>query len=107
MKREAWQQMLRDLSLEDFQALRELVGEEARAREAQHLSRLRTGDWVAFEDRYGTTQRGLVTRINSRTISVDCSPREPGGHPVHWRVAASFVRRIVSGDAPAAALPEP
>jgi hypothetical protein len=107
MDREAWQEMLRGLSLEEFQSLKEMVWEEARAREAQHLSRLRTGDWVEFEDRSGTTLRGTVTRINARTISVDCAPREPGGHPAHWRVGASLVRRIVSVQGSAAALPEP
>jgi len=106
MEREAWQEMLRGLSAEEFRVVREVVGEEARAREAQHLSTLRTGDWVEFEDRWGTTQRGTVTRINARTISVVCESREPGRPTTHWRVAASFVRRIVPTDVPRAALPE-
>ena len=107
MKREAWQEMLRGLSAEEFRVVQEVMSEEARAREAQHLSALRTVDWVEFEDRRGTTHRGTVTRINARTISVHCEPGEGGGAVTHWRVAASFVRRIVLVEVPRAALPEP
>ncbi len=107
MKREAWQERLRELSADEFRVLQETVWEEARAREAQHLSTLRTGDWVEFEDRRGTTHRGTVTRINARTISVHCEPGERGGPSMHWRVAASFVRPIIPVEVPKAALPEP
>ena len=96
MKREAWQETLRGLSAEEFQIVREAVWAEVRAREAQHRSALRIGDWVEFDDRQGRKQRGIVTRINARTISVDCDSGEPDGHPHHWRVTASLVRRIVS-----------
>jgi hypothetical protein len=98
MKRETWQETLRALSAEEFQIVREAVWAEARAREAQHLSALRIGDWVEFDDRQGRKQRGIVTRINARTISVDCDSGEPDGHLHHWRIAASFARRIVSGE---------
>ncbi|MGI0072151.1 MAG: mechanosensitive ion channel domain-containing protein [Thermoplasmata archaeon] len=104
MTREAWQETLRRLSAEEFQILREAVWEEARAREAQHLSNLRIGDWVEFEDRHGRKHRGTVTRINARTVSVDCDSGEPDGHPHHWRVAASLARRIVSAETPMASL---
>ncbi|MGI0131031.1 MAG: hypothetical protein ACREDE_03920 [Thermoplasmata archaeon] len=104
MTREAWQETLRRLSAEEFQILREAVWEEVRAREAQHLSNLRIGDWVEFDDRKGRKQRGIVTRINTRTISVDCDSGEPDGHPHHWRVTASLARRIVSAETPRASL---
>lgn len=98
MKREAWQETLRGLSAEEFQIVREAVWAEVRAREAQHLSALRIGDWVEFDDRQGRKQRGIVTRINARTISVDCDSGEPDSHLHHWRIAASLARRIISGD---------
>ena len=107
MKREAWREMLRGLSPEEFRAVQEVLWEEARAREAQHLAALRTGDWVEFEDRHGATHRGTVTRINARTISVLCEPGERGAPATHWRVVASFVRRILPVEVPRAALPEP
>lgn len=98
MKREAWQETLRGLSAEEFHTVREAVWAEVRAREAQHLSALRIGDWVEFDDRRGRKQRGVVTRINARTISVDCESGEPDGHLHHWRIAASLARRIVSSE---------
>ena len=98
MKRESWQETLRGLSAEEFQIVREAVWAEVRAREAQHLSALRIGDWVEFDDRLGRKQRGIVTRINARTISVDCDSGEPDGHRHHWRIAASLARRIVSAE---------
>jgi len=105
MKRESWRETLRGLSAEEFQVLREAVGEESRARETQHLSALRIGDLVEFEDRRGTRHRGTVTRINARTISVDCAPPELEGPASHWRVAASFVRRVVTVESSQASLP--
>lgn len=107
MNREAWRERLRGLSAEEFRLLHELVGEEVRAREAQQLAMLRTGDWVEFEDRYGITHRGTVTRMNARTISVHCEPGERGEPSTHWRVAVTFVRRIVPVEVAREALPEP
>ncbi len=106
MKREAWRETLRGLSPEEFQVLREAVREESRAREAQHLSVLRIGDWVEFDDRYGKKHRGTVTRINARTISVYCDPREADGPSTHWRVSASLVHRILPAESPVTSLPE-
>ncbi len=104
-KREVWQEMLRGLSTEEFHVLQEVVWEESRAREAHRLSELRSGDWVEFEDRNGITHRGTVTRLNARTVSVLCEPGEQGGSAMHWRVAVSYVRRIVRVDVPRTALP--
>ncbi len=107
MKREAWQELLRGLSPKEFRIAHEVVEGEVRAREVQHLSALRTRDWVEFEDRRGTTHRGTVSRINARTISVHCEPEEEGGPGIHWRGAASLVRRIVPVEVPRTAIPEP
>ncbi|MCI4373595.1 MAG: hypothetical protein L3K02_08150 [Thermoplasmata archaeon] len=107
MNREAWREMLRGLSAEEFRVLREVVGDEARAREAQHLATIRMGDWVEFEGRNGIRHRGTVTRINARTISVHCEPGERGEASTHWRVAATFVRRIVPIEVAREAIPDP
>ncbi len=107
MDREAWRETLRRLSTEEFRVLREAVSDEVRARETQHLATIRMGDWVEFQDRYGVTHRGTVTRINSRTISVHCEPGERGEPSTHWRVAATFVRRIVPVEIAREALPDP
>ncbi len=107
MNREAWRERIRGLSAEEFRVLREVVSDEVRAREIQHLATIRMGDWVEFKDRYGITHRGTVTRINPRTISVHCEPGERGEPSMHWRVAATFVRRIVPVEVAREALPEP
>jgi hypothetical protein len=107
MNREAWREMLRGLSAEEFRVLREVVSDEVRAREAQHLASIRMRDWVEFDDRNGIRHRGTVTRINARTISVHCEPGERGEPTTHWRVAATFVRRIVAGEVAREALLEP
>ncbi|MHB1435720.1 MAG: hypothetical protein ACYCPN_00020 [Thermoplasmata archaeon] len=107
MNREAWRERIRGLSAEEFRVLRELVSDEVRAREFQHLATIRMGDWVEFKDRYGITHRGTVTRINPRTISVHCEPGERGEPSTRWRVAATFVRRIVPVEVAREALPEP
>lgn len=106
MRQESWQETLRGLSTDEFQILRDAVGEESRARETQHLSALRIGDLVEFEDRRGTRHLGTVTRINARTISVDCAPTDREGTASQWRVAASFVRRVVTVESPQVSLPE-
>ncbi len=107
MDREAWREMLRGLSVEEFRLLRELVGDEDRAREAHQLAMLRIGDWVEFEDRNEITHRGIVARMNSRTIAVRCAPGEHGQPSTEWRVGVTFIRRIVPVEAARQALPEP
>lgn len=107
MDREAWRERLRGLSAEEFRVLREVVGDEVRARETQHLAMLRVGDWVEFEDRYGVTHRGTVTRMNARTVSVHCKAGAQGEPATHWRVAVTFVRRIFPVEAARETLPEP
>jgi hypothetical protein len=107
MDHEGWREKLRELSSEEFRVLREVMGDEIRAREIQHLATIRMGDWAEFEDRYGITHRGTVTRINARTISLLCKPGERGAPSTQWRVAATFVRRIVPVETAREALPEP
>lgn len=102
---EAWRETVRRLPTEEFRALRDLVMEEARAREVLHLSALRTGDWVEFDDSERRTHRGTIVRINSRTASILCERGDGTGPPVRWRVGASYLRRIVSAHAAPPALP--
>ena len=107
MNREGWKEIVRRLSLEEFRILQEVIWEEHRAREAQQLAGLRTGDWVEFEDhRNGRALRGVVTRMNRRTVSVDVPPEDGHTHPHHWRVSVTLVRRILPGEAPPASLPQ-
>ncbi|MHB8352080.1 MAG: hypothetical protein ACYDFT_05250 [Thermoplasmata archaeon] len=105
MEIEAWREAIRRLPQEEFRALRNLVQEEARAREVLHLSALRAGDWVEFDDPERRTQRGIIVRINSRTASVLCEPVGSTGRPLRWRVAASYLRRILPAHAAAPSLP--
>jgi hypothetical protein len=105
MNREGWKETVRRLSFEELQTLHEVVWEENRAREAQLLAGLRTGDWVAFEGRDGRTLRGVVTRMNRRTVSVDVDSRPGDGVSHHWRVGVSLVRRILPGETPPPGLP--
>ena len=105
MNREGWKETVRRLSLEEFQTLQEVIWEEHRAREAQQLAGLRTGDWVVFEDRHGRTLHGVVTRMNQRTVSVDVDSRPGEGVARHWRVSVSLVRRTLSGNAAPPGLP--
>ena len=104
MNREQWREAVRRLSLEEFRTLQRVVAEEYHAREAQQLSALRAGDWVEFEGRDGQIVRGVVHRLNRRTVEVTC---DDGGHHAHWRVSVSLVRRILSAEAPPAGLPAP
>lgn len=105
MNREAWQETVRRLSLDEFRLLHEVVAEEYHAREAEHLAKLRVGDWVEFEDRHGRTVRGTVRRINRRTVEVttDGHGTEEGHH--HWRVSATLIRRVLEGEPAPPALP--
>ena len=98
MNRESWRETVRRLSLEEFRLLQEVVAEEFRAREAEHLAKLRVGDWVEFEDRDGKTIRGTVHRINRRTVEVTHDGEGPNGGHHHWRVSVTLVRRVLSGD---------
>jgi hypothetical protein len=105
MNREAWKEAVRRLPTEEFQTLQEVVWEEHRAREAQQLAGLRTGDWVEFQDKYGQSLRGVVTRMNRRTVSVEVDSRPGDGVSRHWRVGVSLVRRVLPGEAPLEGLP--
>ena len=106
MNREGWKETVRRLSLEEFRVLQEVIWEEHRGREAQQLAGLRTGDWVEFEDyRSGRALRGVVTRMNRRTVSVDVPPEDGHAHPHHWRVSVTLVRRILPGETPPGRLP--
>jgi hypothetical protein len=49
----------------------------------------RCGEKVAFEDRYLTTQVGIITRINQRTATIDTG----NGHS--WRVGFGLLRHVV------------
>ena len=98
MNREQWRQSIRRLSLEEFRILQEVVAEEYHAREAEHLAKLRVGDWVEFEARDGQTIRGTVHRINRRTVEVTTDGHGPDGGHHHWRVSVTLVRRVLSGE---------
>ena len=50
--------------------------------------------------------RGTVTRMNARTISVHCEPSERGEPSTAWRVAVAFVRQLVPVEVSKEALPE-
>lgn len=52
-------------------------------------SDFRCGEKVAFEDRYLTTQVGIITRINQRTATIDTG----NGHS--WRVGFGLLRHVV------------
>jgi len=105
MNKEGWKETVRHLSLEEFRVLQEVIWEEYRAREAQQLGSLRNGDWVEFEDKHGRTLRGVVTNLNRRTISIEVDHPPGEGIGRHWRVSASLVRRIHSGEVTPAGLP--
>lgn len=105
MDAEKWREAIRRLSLEEFTQLKELVWDESRAREAQHLADLRRGDWVEFHDRHGKARRGVVTRINSKSVSVECEPEEGHNHPSVWRVAPSLLRRLLPAEVVSPVLP--
>lgn len=105
MNRDQWREAVRRLSLEEFRVLQEVVGQEYHAREAQQMATLRPGDWVEFEDRYGETVRGVVRRLNRRTVEVAADRHGPEGGHHHWRVSVSLVRRIVPGEPSPAELP--
>ncbi len=106
MNRDQWRETVRRLSLEEFRTLQEVLSEEHHAREAEHLAKLRVGDWVEFEDRYGQTIRGKVHQINRRTVEVTTEGQGADGGHHHWRVSVTLVRRIVSGEPSPGALPE-
>lgn len=105
MNRDQWRGTVRRLSLEEFRLLQEVVVEESHAREAEHLAKLRVGDWVEFEDRLGETVRGVVRRLNRRTVEVTTEGQGAGGGHHHWRVSVSLVRRILPGGPSPAELP--
>lgn len=46
------------------------------------------GDIVGFTDRDGHQRHGKVTRLNSKTVTLDCN-----GHP--WRVSYSLLHRMI------------
>ena len=98
VNREQWRESVRHLSLEEFRTLQEVVAEEYHAREAEHFAKLRVGDWVEFEDRYGQPVRGTVQKMNRRTVDVHSDGG--GGHdrPTHWKVSVSLVRRVLSAE---------
>jgi hypothetical protein len=48
----------------------------------------RTGEKVAFTDRYLQPQVGTIVRINQRTASVDCGD-------TNWRVPFAMLRQVV------------
>ncbi len=98
MNRDQWRENVRRLSLEEFRTLQEVVAEEYQAREAEHLAKLRIGDWVEFEARDGQTIRGTVHRINRRTVEVTTDGQGAEGGHHHWRVSVSLVHRILSGE---------
>ncbi|MDB5751449.1 MAG: hypothetical protein JWP65_1870 [Ramlibacter sp.] len=52
-------------------------------------SDFRCGERVAFEDRYLTTQVGIITRINQRTATIDT------GDGQSWRVGFGLLRHVV------------
>lgn len=98
MNREQWRDAVRRLTLEEFRLLQEVVAEEYHAREAEHLAKLRVGDWVEFEDRNGQTIRGKVRQINRRTVEVTTDGQGNDGGHHHWRVSVTLVRRVLSGE---------
>lgn len=63
--------------------------QEAPAARLPQRSDFRCGDKVAFEDRYLTTQVGIITRINQRTATIDTG----NGHS--WRVGFGLLRHVV------------
>ena len=95
MNRDQWRGTVRRLSLEEFRTLQEVVAEEYHAREAEHLAKLRVGDWVEFEDRDGQTIRGTVHRTNRRTVEITTDGEGPDGGHRHWRVSVSLIRRVL------------
>ena len=52
-------------------------------------SDFRRAEKVAFEDRYLTTQVGIITRINQRTATIDT------GDGQSWRVGFGLLRHVV------------
>ncbi len=98
MNRDQWREAVRRLSLEEFRVLQQVVGEEFHAREAQQLAQLRPGDWVEFEDRSGEVVRGVVRRLNRRTVEVTTDGPGPEGGHHHWRVSVTLVRRVFSAE---------
>lgn len=52
-------------------------------------SDFRTGEKVAFEDRYLNTKVGIITRINQRTATIDT------GDDQNWRVGFGLLRHVV------------
>lgn len=51
------------------------------------------GDRVGFQDRDGRQRHGTVTRLNGKTVTLDCDG-------VPWRVSYALLHRMIDADAP-------
>ena len=49
---------------------------------------VRRGDKVEFDSKYGGVTSGTVTKVNQKTIVIDC------GSEGNWKVSASMVRLV-------------
>lgn len=78
----------------DYAAIN-LDGADAVIREstARGISRqeVAVGDLVGFTDRDGQQRHGTVTRLNGKTVTLDCN-----GHP--WRVSYSLLHRMIDAE---------
>ena len=48
------------------------------------------GDWVSWKDKHGFLHRGWVTRVNTKTISVQAEDDPEGS----WRVSATLLTKL-------------
>ena len=51
-------------------------------------SQLMVGDFVEFNGRNGVNQSGRITKVNRKTVVVDCGVRGV------WKVTASMLRKV-------------
>lgn len=85
---------------------REQISEAWDALKARHknlqvmaATQFRAGDKVEFEGRRGRTQRGTVTKVNQKTVTVEVMQKTlVAGNfverPTLWRVAASLLKKV-------------
>jgi hypothetical protein len=91
LDREAVVAAIRSMGEDDLRYLNRFIVDRikliAQARSTVMMARFSVGDRVEFPDRGGRTRRGVVTRLNKKTVSVRTDEGE------RWNVGPGFLKR--------------
>ena len=77
-------------TLEDWRIINEYMGQKLKIIQKATLRQFKIGDCVEWDSKLGNVQKGIIVKINSKTIIVIV---EHGYRTVEWKVSPSLLRK--------------